>query len=88
MTDDPSLILLVRAAIAASATSAADSGMSSVWCSPIPKKSTPACSAKHALLDDVPDRLRVRDPVPIVVVGRVAVRVQPEHQRKPARPCF
>ncbi len=46
VTDEPSLILLVLAAIAASATSAADSGMSSVWCSPIPKKSTPACSAK------------------------------------------
>src|SRR5580704_4245175 len=27
-------------------TSAADNGKSSVWCSPIPKKSTPTCSAR------------------------------------------
>jgi hypothetical protein len=36
---------LVRAAIAASTTSAAASGMSGVWCSPMPKKSTPLSSA-------------------------------------------
>src|SRR5260221_4035101 len=36
----------VRAAIAPSTTSPADSGKSSVWCSPIPKKSTPTWSAR------------------------------------------
>ena len=36
----------VRAAIAPSTTSAADSGKSSVWCSPMPKKSTPTWSAR------------------------------------------
>src|SRR5260370_18798477 len=36
----------VRAAIAPSTTSTADSGKSSVWCSPIPKKSTPTWSAR------------------------------------------
>src|SRR5882757_5315324 len=36
---------LVRAAIAASTTSAAGIGKSSVWCSPIPKNATPTWSA-------------------------------------------
>src|SRR5438309_2004483 len=37
---------LVRAAMAASTTSPAGIGKSSVWCSPIPKKSTPTWSAR------------------------------------------
>ena len=42
---------------------------------------------EDTLRHDVAQHLRVRDPVPVVVVGRVAERVQPEHQRKPARPA-
>ena len=45
VTAEPSRMRSVRAAIAASTTSAADNGMSSVWCSPMPKKSMPAASA-------------------------------------------
>src|SRR4051812_48627814 len=43
---EPTRIRVVRAAIAASTTSAADSGKSSVRCSPIPKKSTPTWPAR------------------------------------------
>ena len=41
VTADPRWIFDVRPAIAPSTTSAADNGKSSVWCSPIPKKSSP-----------------------------------------------
>src|SRR5438132_1665600 len=46
VTADPRWMREVRAAIAPSTTSPADSGKSSVWCSPIPKKSTPTWSAR------------------------------------------
>ena len=46
MTAEPRWIRSVRAAIAASTTSAAGIGKSSVWCSPMPKKSTPTWSAR------------------------------------------
>jgi hypothetical protein len=45
VTADPRWIRLVRAPIAASTTSPAGIGKSPVWCSPMPKRSTPTWSA-------------------------------------------
>ena len=58
----------MRAAIAPSTTSAADIGKSSVWCSPMPKKSTPTWLGQHALFDEVADRLGVRQRAAVIVV--------------------
>jgi hypothetical protein len=45
VTAEPRWMFSVRAAIAANTTSA-ESGMSGVWCSPMPKKSRPTWSAR------------------------------------------
>ena len=82
MTADPTWMRSVRAAIAPSTTSAADSGKSSVWCSPIPKKSTPDLVGQDSLLDHIADRLGVRQRAVIGVVGDVAEGVEAEDERE------
>ena len=80
MTADPRWMRVVRAAIAASTTSAADSGKSSVWCSPIPKKSDPDLVGKDTFFDDIADRLGVGERPTVIVVGDITEGVEAEDE--------
>ncbi len=73
----------MRAAVAASTTSPAGIGKSPVWCSPMPKEVDADLVRKHALLDHVADRLRVRVRAVVPIVRQITKRVQPKDERKP-----
>ena len=76
VTAEPSLIRLVRPAVAASTTSGADTEKSGRWCSPTPKASTPTLVGQHALVDHIADHLRVRPGFAIGADGDVAEGIQ------------
>jgi hypothetical protein len=68
----------VRATIAARSTSAADNWQSSVLADP--EEVDADLVGKDALLDEVADRLRVRERAVVLVVGDVAEGVEPEDE--------